>query len=139
MIRKIPLVILLLISMSIRAQGIFWDNHELVMLFSSQCPHCQNMGITMSRFLNKSSIPFRGLSIDGKGVVGIPSYERVTPSFIKAAFNNQNIVYPATYILEKKTLKLYPLAIGELSEDQLGERMKILIPKIKQFEFGGYS
>lgn len=140
MIRKILSIILLLVSVSSQAQvGGFWDNHELVMLFSSQCPHCQNMGGTLSRFLKHSPLPFRGLSIDGRGVKGIPSFERVTPDFIKAAFNHRDVVYPATFILETQTLKIYPLAVGELSEQALTERINILVPKIRRFEQGRLS
>lgn len=139
MIRKIGFTLLLLVTLSSQAQGAFWENHELVMLFSSQCPHCQNMGITVSRFLKNSPLPFRGLSIDGRGVNGIPSYERVPSDFIKAAFNNSDVVYPATFILEKQTLRLYPLAIGEISEQALRARINMLASKIMQFEKGGLS
>ena len=140
MIRNILLVILLLVSATGQAQvGSFWENHELVMLFSSQCPHCQNMGLTVSRFLKRSPLPFRGLSIDGRGVNGITSFERVTPDFIKAAFSNNDVVYPATFILETQTLKIYPLAKGALSEQALTARINILVPKIMQFEQGSLS
>lgn len=139
MIKKILFFILFLSGTALNAQQGFWQKHKIVMLFSSQCPHCQNMGPVVSRFLAKTALPFKGLSIDGQGVYGVASYERVSPDFIKAAFNERDVVYPALFIIENETLRLYPLAIGEISEEDLGARINILTPKIIQFERGGRS
>ncbi len=67
----------------------------------------------------------------------LPGFEDALPAptkLITTAFQNQPIRYPALFILNRRTYMLYPVAVGEISEQQLDARMQHLIPKVIQFE-----
>ena len=114
----------------------FKDEHRLVFFFSSLCPHCQSEAPIVKAYAKAQMLQVEAYTLDGQGLPEFPKPKIPSEDLIKAAFAGQSIQTPATFIMNTKTLILYPLAIGELNFEELSSRMAELQVKVIDFERG---
>jgi F plasmid transfer operon protein len=117
----------------------FWKTHTFVMIYSSQCPHCHRQASVLAPIFESFDIPHMLFSIDGKALPAFENFQKAPVALLQAAYPDGRAVYPATFIIENNTLRLYPLAKGFLNEQELKERVGGLAQKIVQFEGDSYE
>lgn len=112
----------------------FFKDHVLLFFFSSTCPYCHRFSPILNAFAKKRGIKVIPLSFNGQGLAHFNRFYPVTDEWVKLAFPNGNIRYPALFILNEKNHFLYPVAVGFMSNHELENTMHRLMPKINAFE-----
>ena len=74
------------------------------------------------------------VSFDNKSLPEFQTTIAAYKEIVAAAFQDRTIEYPALFVINSKTLALYPAVIGEFTVQELDTRMQTLIPKIIAFE-----
>ena len=129
--------LVLLICMSLTAFAIdFTDNHHLLFIFSSHCPHCHNQGPVLKAFAEESHFQVEAYSLDDKGVYDFPDAQTPPDDLLITAYANQSVRTPAIFVVNSETLALYPVAIGEMGLEELRERIRALSVEVITFENG---
>ena len=108
----------------------FFQTHGFVFFFASTCPYCHQFSPVLSQVSTALHARVLPLSFDN---VPLPEFKEVMPAtsdWVTAAFQNEAIHYPALFIANPKTLELYPVSIGALTEVELTTRILELVPKI---------
>lgn len=126
-------------SSSDASKNSFFNTHQVVFFFASTCPYCHKQAPILKQWADKYGVLIDARSFDDKGLPEFENQKPVTSALVEAAFRNQEITYPALFIMNQKTKSLYPAAIGALTEDELEFRMKNLVKKITQYEQGHTS
>lgn len=114
----------------------FREEHHLVFFFSSHCPHCQMEAPILEDYAKTHHILVDAYTLDGQGLPEFSKPKIPSQDLISVAFSGQSIQTPAIFILNTKTLALYPLAIGALNFEELSTRISELQAKITGFERG---
>ncbi|MDF1756923.1 MAG: type-F conjugative transfer system pilin assembly protein TraF [Legionellaceae bacterium] len=114
----------------------FFKEHEFVFFFSSNCPHCKTAAPILKNFAVSHGINVNAYTIDNKTLPDFIDANPPTTELINEAFKDNNIQYPALFIINKSTSALYPVAIGALSSNELNTRMQSIVSKIKDYEQG---
>lgn len=130
------LLLLLLLAESSFAQANFYDKHGFLFFYGSQCPHCQRFAPVLRHFSDEQHIPVLPLSLDNQGLPDFPHFTAATTEWLTLAFDDRPIEYPALFLINPEIHALYPVSIGALSEGELSERLKNLIPRIEAYEGG---
>ena len=118
-------------------QNRFFETHGFVFFFASTCPYCHQFSPVLSQVSKKLGARVLPLSFDNQP---LPEFQKVLPAtsdWTTVAFQNASIHYPALFIANTTTEKLYPVSIGSLSEMELLTRIEELIPKIMAYENNG--
>lgn len=115
----------------------FIDNHRLIFLFSSHCPHCHNQAPILKAFSDENHFEVDAYSLDNQGIEEYPDVQMPTQELLTVAFADQSIKTPAIFILNTESFALYPVSIGEVGFDELQSRMLALSAKVLAFENGG--
>lgn len=114
----------------------FKDSHHLVFFFSSLCSHCQIEAPIVKAYAKIHQFQVEAYSLDGQGLASFSKPQIPSQDLMAAAFAGQSIQTPAIFIMNTKTLGLYPVAMGELDFDELSARVDALWAKIIEFERG---
>jgi type-F conjugative transfer system pilin assembly thiol-disulfide isomerase TrbB len=117
----------------------FTDNHHLLFLFSSHCPHCHNQAPILKAFAKERHFSVESYSLDNQGLPDFPDAQIPPDDLLMTAFSGQSIQTPAIFLVNSETLALYPVAIGEVGFEELYERVQDLSSKVIRFENGGAS
>ena len=137
--RKI-LHFIMLTCLSLTAFAIdFTENHHLLFIFSSHCPHCHNQAPILKACAQNKHFKIEAYSLDNQGFPDFPDAQIPADDLLMTAFSGQSIQTPAIFILNTETLALYPLAIGEVGFEELEQRIQDLSSKVLTFENGGVS
>ncbi len=115
----------------------FFETHGFVFFFASTCPYCHQFSPVLSQVSKKLGARVLPLSFDNQP---LPEFQEALPAssdWTTVAFQNASIHYPALFIANPTTEKLYPVSIGSLSEMELMTRIDELIPKIMAYENTG--
>lgn len=115
-------------------ESAFFHKHSLVFLFASTCPHCHDEAPILADWAVRHEANVLAFSFDDKPLPEFPNARSVTKDLVEAAFSGQAIRYPALFVMNNNTHALYPVAFGALNQTELHDRMRILLPKIQQFE-----
>jgi len=122
------------VNASIESHSTFFSNHELVFFYASTCPYCHQLAPILKHYAKDHHATVIPLSLDNKPLVEFPHFWPATAEWVTPAFAGRPITYPALFIVHRKTLTLYSVAIGSMTASELEERMAILLPKIVAFE-----
>lgn len=112
----------------------FFQSHGFVFFFSSTCPYCQQFAPVLSRVASKLGARVLPLSFDEKPLPQYPMVYPASSGWVTSAYQNEPIDYPALFIAHPKTLQLYPVSRGFLTEEELLERLEVLLPRIMNYE-----
>lgn len=130
------LLLLLLLAAPSFAKADFYKHHGLLFFYGSQCPHCQRFAPLLHHLTKVQHIPVLALSLDNQGLPDFPDFTAATTEWLTLAFDDKPIEYPALFLINPESHTLYPVSIGALSEGELSERLKNLIPRIEAYEQG---
>ena len=96
--------------------------HGLFFFFKSDCKYCHIFAPTVKSFSHKYNWSLIPITLDGKNI----------PEFPEARFDNgianklQISGVPALIMVEPKANKVFPIAIGAISEEEILERIDLL-------------
>lgn len=132
-------LLLSLLSSAIWAGGSsdFFKQHGFIFFFSSGCPHCVHFSPVIKQWASSNRAQVLALSLDNQPLPEFQDFMPATRDWINAAFQEQTIQYPALFIANRETRKLYPVSTGALSSSELDERLNQLIAKIIAYETTG--
>lgn len=114
----------------------FEEKHHFVFFFASTCPHCHNFAPVLKKWTDSHHYQVGAYSFDGQPLPEFSQVLKPDNILLQAAFQNETIRYPALFLVNNQTGNLYPVAIGELQEAELDERLQHLIPKVMTYERG---
>lgn len=129
----------LLCSSALATSTSFFQTHGFVFFFASTCPYCHQFSPILKSVTESLNAEVLPLSFDNQP---LPEFTHVLPAtsdWVTTAFQNSPIHYPALFIANPKTHRLYPVSTGALNEMELIARIKALIPKIIAYENQGTS
>ncbi|KTC69774.1 conjugal transfer protein TrbB [Legionella bozemanae] len=115
----------------------FFSTHGLILFYGSQCPHCKQFAPILKRWVTRNKAEVLPLSLDNQPLPGFPKFLPATTEWINSAFGGNAINYPALFVVNPNTKALYPVGFGSMTEAELNDRIKTLIPKIKMYENKG--
>lgn len=102
------------------------QTHGLFYFFQSNCKHCHVFAPTVKSFANKYNWSVIAVSLDGKAIDEFPD-----PQPDNGISNRLNVnAVPALIMVEPKTNKVFPIAIGAISEEEIIERIDLLTREI---------
>lgn len=137
---KILGYLLLLVSVNaLGANPVFWKNHTLVMIYESHCPHCHHQAEVLAPLVGSENIAYQLFSLNNQP---LPQFKRFKPTpegLLQAAYPDGKVTYPALFIVENQSLRLYPLSYGFLDAYALKARIEDLRIKIILFEANTYE
>lgn len=120
-----------------RKQKSFFKEHRIVFFYASTCPHCHQFAPILNSWAKQNKIEVLPLAFDNQLLAEFPNFLPATTEWINAAYQEKPIQYPALFVLNSKTKKLYPVGFGAMTQDELSYRMQRLIPKIDAYEGNG--
>ncbi len=87
----------------------------LAFVFSSTCSFCQQFAPTLEAFAAKNELPVYPFSADGNGIHTYQAPLIANQEILSAFFpNQQDIVYPALFLVNLDTKAHVPLSIGNV-------------------------
>ena len=101
------------------------QTYGLFFIFKSDCAYCHIFAPTVKSFTNKYNWSVIAISLDGKTI----------PEFPEAHFDNGIVsqlkisAVPALIMIEPKANKVFPIALGAISEEEIIERIELLTRK----------
>lgn len=138
---RLIVLALLLCSLTVKAaesrQQEFFRTHGLVLFYSSHCPHCRQFAPVLKKWTEHHHAQLLPLSFDNQALPEFPHFLPASTEWVSAAFQGNEINYPAVFIVNPETKALYPVGFGAMSDNELDERMALLIPKVNAYEKGG--
>jgi type-F conjugative transfer system pilin assembly thiol-disulfide isomerase TrbB len=117
----------------------FFSSHGLILFYSSQCPHCRQFAPVLKKWANHHFAEVLPLSFDNQPLPEFPQFLQATTEWVNVAFQGNAINYPALFVVNPASNALYPVGFGSMTDYELNVRMKVLIPKINEFERKGSS
>ncbi len=119
----------------------FSKDYEFILFYSYDCVHCKNFIPVLKQYSDNAGIKTKGIVIGGdllnQATKHFPSFfDPSDKSIIKQEVierffgDNKNVIIPTLFILNKRTLHIYPVSQGALTCSELVRRMDVLVPKI---------
>lgn len=130
--KKIVLIWLIFAS-NLFAAG-FFEEHSLIVFFTSTCPYCQKFAPVIKEWSDKNHVPLIAMALDNRSLPEFQDYQKADLELINTAFAGRNITYPATFISNNKQKLLYPVAFGALDKIELHQRLLQIQPIIQEYE-----
>lgn len=112
----------------------FSTDHGLVFFYGSQCPYCKQFSPVLKHWSIEKKMSVLPLSFDNQPLPEFDKFLPVSTEWINAAFQQNNIQYPALFVVNIQSKTLYPIGFGAMTLDELSQRMAALVPKILQYE-----
>ena len=113
---------------------LFFKEHALFFFFASTCKFCHLFAYVLKEFTEQHNITILAFSLDNKPIQAFPNFLPPTTELINAAFKDQPISYPAIFIANPKNALLYPVAFGAMAREELDDRIREIIAKVKDYE-----
>jgi conjugal transfer pilus assembly protein TraF len=99
--------------------------HGLFYIFASHCPYCHVFAKTVQSFADKFNWSVLPITLDGKGLPEFPYARRDNGMASKLQIKN----IPALIMVEPTGEKIFPIATGVISEEDIMERIDLLTRK----------
>lgn len=116
------------------------NDYAFILFYRTSCPHCRKFDPTLKQFSINTNIPVKAFTLDGGVLPSFPDSINITQDVVEQYFGkNANIAVPALFIMNIKSLHVYPVASGEMSYVDLVIRMNQLTPKMLQVERGEHA
>lgn len=137
---KILSVLLLFFSVNSMAAGqSFWSTHTLVMIYASTCPHCHHQAEVLAPMVKSEHIAYQLFSLDNQPLPPFQQFKPTPNGLLQVAYPDGKVSYPALFIADNRSLKLYPLSYGFLDSFELKNRLEGLLTKITLYEARAYE
>lgn len=107
--------------------------YSVVAFFSSRCPHCQRFMPILRSWQQDNGTTLLSYSINGEGLPSFPRPLEATDEVKQTFFRSQEIVVPALFVVNNQTMDILPIAVGEMSKEELVQQMN----KVKLVLLGG--
>lgn len=107
------------------------SQYQLVLFFSSKCPYCVKFAPVVKSYGLKSKLPIEAVSLNHEPLKEFPEPTLATQDMIDLAYQGKTVVYPALFLADTKSKRLYPISYGALSQYELEERMERLSESLK--------
>ena len=98
------------------------QTHGLFFIFKSECAYCHAFATTVKSFANKYNWSLIPITLDGKTIAEFPEARSDNGMAHKLKVN----AVPALLMIEPKSNKILPIAIGAISEEEIIERIDLL-------------
>jgi thiol-disulfide isomerase/thioredoxin len=121
------------------AQHSFWRTHTFVMIYASTCPHCHHQAEVLAPLVASENIAYTLYSLDNKPLPQFEQFRPIPNSLLQVAYPDGKVSYPALFIIDNQSLKLYPISYGFLDAYELNNRLDGLREKITQYEANTYA
>ena len=103
------------------------QTHGLFYIFTSNCRYCGVFGPTVKSFANKYNWNLIAITLDGKATAEFPDARTDNGMVGKLKIG----AVPALIMVEPKAHKVFPIAIGAISEEEIIERIDLLTRESK--------
>ncbi|MEI8055414.1 MAG: conjugal transfer protein TraF [bacterium] len=124
-----------------RSGSQFIRDYEFVFFYSLGCAYCRNFTPVLKQYSDNTGINVRGFILGGNS----SNTDSYFPDFFDSTVIKQevserffgkesNIAVPALFILNNKSLHVYPVSRGSLTYSELARIMDELMPKILNSE-----
>lgn len=108
----------------------FWDEHAVLMIYSSTCPYCHKQAQVLAALKKDTSLPLMLYGVDDKPLAPFKNYQKADMGLLKSAFPDGKTHFPALFIVNRQNLNLYPLSKGFLGMRAFINRTSVLAKKI---------
>ena len=98
------------------------QTHGLFFIFKSDCAYCHTFATTVKSFANQYNWSLIPITLDGKTIAEFPEARADNGLARKLKVN----AVPALLMIEPKANKIFPIAIGAISFDEIIERIDLL-------------
>ena len=102
------------------------QTHGLFFIFRSDCRYCHSFAATVKNFANKYNWSVIAITLDGKANPEFPNARSDNGWARKLKISG----VPALIMVEPKANKIFPIAIGAISEEDIIERIDLLTREI---------
>lgn len=103
------------------------QTHGLFYIFKSDCPYCHVFSATVKNFANKYNWSIIAITLDGKTITEFPDARVDNGASHKLKISS----VPALIMVEPHKNKVFPIAVGAISEEEIIERIDLLTREIK--------
>lgn len=110
------------------------SEYKLVLFYSNKCPYCIKFAPVLKRYSENSQLSVEAISLTEQTLPEFPNSVYATQEMIDLAYQGRPVIYPALFVANPKTHKIYPVSFGMLDDGALKSKMDSLLPKIKQYE-----
>lgn len=111
----------------------FFKKHVLLFFYESRCMDCQQFSPVLKNWAKINDAKVLPLSLDNAGLKEFPYYLSVNQYWIDIAFQDNQINYPALFIMNNYH-EIFPVSQGYLTFADLDHRLQELIEAIKIYE-----
>jgi len=103
------------------------QTHGLFYIFTSNCLYCHSFAPTVKSFANKYGWSLIPITLDGKATDEFPDARTDNGMANRLKIS----AVPALIMVKPKANKIFPIAIGAISEEEIIERIDLLTREVK--------
>lgn len=103
------------------------QTHGLFYIFTSNCPYCHGFAPTVKNFAAKYNWSLIPITLDGKATDDFPE-ARADNGMVRQL---KITAVPALIMVEPKANKVFPIAVGLISEEEIIARIDLLTREVK--------
>lgn len=109
------------------------QHYKLLFIFTSQCPHCQQLAPVIKDFVSTFHLELDAYSLDSNTLDELKakplSADLVQSLFVRGGYKP---VVPALFLMNRYTLQTYAVLFGEAQPYQLAQRINELMHHIEE-------
>lgn len=106
-------------------------DYVFILFYKFSCLHCRRFDQVLKKFSHVTSIPVKAFTLDGDVSSSFSDVQNLTSDVVKKYFGTKaSISVPTLFIMNTQNSQIFPVAIGELSYQELVERMNNLANNI---------
>jgi thiol-disulfide isomerase/thioredoxin len=111
----------------------FNAKHAILFFYAASCPHCQTTAPELAAFAEDFGIRVRPLALDNQPIYPFNDFTIPDEALVRTVFQ-EKIRYPALFLVNTDTLKIYPLSVGAMNYQELTQRFLSLQDKVETYE-----
>jgi thiol-disulfide isomerase/thioredoxin len=133
MYRCLISIAILIFNLNLVFAANFYSKHEILFFYAASCPHCQTTAPELYAFSRAFGIRVRPLALDNKPIYPFTDFTIPDESLVRTVFQ-EKIRYPALFLVNTDTFKIYPLSVGAMNYQELTQRFLSLQDKVEHYE-----
>ena len=113
------------------------SHYAFVLFYMGSCPHCQHFDPVLKEEAEMLNIPVYPFTLDGQSLPSFPDSATPTQDILKSFFGEKSTVtVPTLFLINVNNLHTYPVSQGELTQEELSNRLLQLTNDIQSKEGG---